>query len=96
MEVDMKDNYNQIKEVVTIINWSRLGFGIYYYNNGDIFLGEWFNDKFNGSGHYLFANGKLIIIIFIGERYSGVLSEGLKHGHGKYYYLNGNTYEGDW
>ena len=25
-----------------------------------------------------------------------MLSEGLKHGHGKYYYLNGNTYEGDW
>lgn len=41
MEVDMKVKYNQKNVVVIEIKWSRLGHGIYYYNNGDIFLGEW-------------------------------------------------------
>jgi hypothetical protein len=92
MVVGMRDNCSKTRGVVK--NILDQGYGIYYYNNGDIFVGEWLDDKFNGSGHYLFANG--ILFEYVGERYSGVLSEGLKHGHGKYYYLNGNTYEGDW
>lgn len=43
-----------------LINKNILGRGIYYYANGDIFLGEWVEDKFHGNGNYLFANGNYI------------------------------------
>jgi hypothetical protein len=38
------------------------GKGIYYYTNNDVYLGDWKEDKFDGNGIYLFANG---------ERYEG-------------------------
>jgi len=65
----------------------REGFGIYYFVNGDIYAGEWKNDKFSGRGVCLMANG---------ERYEGMLVEGLKHGRGAYYYSDRNKYLGEW
>ncbi|CAD8170861.1 unnamed protein product [Paramecium octaurelia] len=41
MVANTKDNYLMIKERV----WNIL----YYYNNGEIFIGQWFDDNFNGS-----------------------------------------------
>jgi hypothetical protein len=35
----------------------RQGKGIYFYKNGDIYIGEWFNDLFHGEGVYIFASG---------------------------------------
>lgn len=32
----------------TLIGDKRNGKGIYYYENGDVFLGEWRDDQFNG------------------------------------------------
>jgi len=45
------------------------------------------NDKFDGSGSYIFKNG---------ERYEGALVNGFKCGKGGYFYVNGNKYQGDW
>lgn len=65
----------------------KQGRGIYHYQNGDKYLGEWLNDMFNGKGVYIFS---------IGERYEGDLKNGKKQGKGVYFYINGNVYEGDW
>ena len=35
----------------------RSGKGIYWYANGDIYCGDWLDDKFNGYGYYIFLNG---------------------------------------
>ena len=60
---------------------------MYHHPNGDKYIGEWKDDKFEGNGIYLFKNG---------ERYEGELIKGRKKGQGKYYYTNGNTYTGAW
>jgi hypothetical protein len=39
------------------------------YSNGDIYLGEWKDDIFDGKGIYIFNNS---------ERYEGELVKGLK------------------
>lgn len=44
------------------------GKGIYYYPNGDVYVGEWLNDKFHGKGVYIFN---------LGERYEGDLQNGV-------------------
>jgi hypothetical protein len=83
------------------VNGNRHGQGICYFQNGDVYFGEWKNDVFNGKGTYIFSSG---------ERYEGDLLKGLKDGKGKakkpdflkikksgvYYYKNGNTYTGTW
>jgi hypothetical protein len=28
------------------------------YSNGDVYAGEWRNDKFDGKGTYIFENGE--------------------------------------
>ena len=33
------------------------GKGIYYFNNGDRYEGEWKNDKREGKGKYYYNNG---------------------------------------
>lgn len=33
--------------------------GVYYYANGDIYDGEWKNDKKHGNGTYRSSNGKM-------------------------------------
>lgn len=52
---------------------NRHGQGICYFQNGDVYFGEWNNDVFNGKGTYIFASG---------ERYEGDLLKGLKDGKG--------------
>jgi hypothetical protein len=34
-----------------------LGRGIYYYSNGDVYIGDWKDDLFHGKGFYIFGNG---------------------------------------
>lgn len=43
--------------------------------------------KFEGRGIIVYANK---------ERYEGQFHNGMKHGKGKYYYLKGQLYIGDW
>lgn len=37
----------------------RHGKGIYYYPNGDIYDGQWKNNKKHGFGQYTYHNGKV-------------------------------------
>ena len=93
----LKFNNNQIiiKEIKyknglyvgQVVNGLPEGKGIYYYNNGDKYEGDWRNDKFEGKGIYFWNNG---------NRYEGSYRNGLKEGKGIFYYNNGNRYEGDW
>ena len=48
---------------------------------------DWLNDKFDGSGSYIFKNG---------ERYEGTSVNGVKCSKGGYLFVNGNKYQGDW
>lgn len=40
------------------VDGTRDGKGIMYLGNGDIYAGDWKNDKFQGYGTYIFANGE--------------------------------------
>jgi len=42
-------------------NWQkqRHGQGTYYYDNGDIYEGDWVNDEKHGEGTYHFVSGKV-------------------------------------
>lgn len=44
------------------------GFGKYTYSNGDVYIGDWENNWWNGQGRYKFANGR----VFEGEFVFGV------------------------
>ena len=66
----------------------RHGKGIFKYReNKDVYFGDWKNDKFDGTGTYIFTKG---------DRYVGELREGRKSGKGNYSYANGNIYFGHW
>ena len=61
------------------------GRGVFQYDNGDCYDGDWINNRKDGHGRYQFANGDV---------YEGAFVNGLKHGHGRYYYTNGDIYDG--
>ncbi len=53
-----------IYEGEILIGGSKEGQGIMVFNKGDVYMGSWKDDKFNGDGIYIFSNG---------ERYEGTL-----------------------
>ena len=63
------------------------GKGVEYYKSGDVYVGNFANDKFHGDGIYIFESG---------ERFEGKLANGKKTGEGSYFYENGNSYIGGW
>lgn len=66
----------------------RHGWGLFRYNNTDVYAGQWTNNKSHGDGMYFFANG---------DRYRGTLENEKKHGKGEYiFFRNGNRYDGNW
>jgi len=70
--------------------WARDArtFGMIEFTNGDVYMGEWRNDKFGGVGVYLYANG---------QRYEGEWSDGKKHGEGVFYHTTtGQVQKGVW
>ncbi|MDA9582793.1 trypsin-like peptidase domain-containing protein [Amylibacter sp.] len=60
-------------------------FGLFKYDNGDKYVGEWQNDKSHGQGTYTWADG---------EKYVGEWQNDQKHGQGTYIYSTGNKYVG--
>ena len=70
-----------------IVNGLKEGRGIFYWNNGDKYEGDWKSDKPEGKGILLLNNG---------DKYEGDWRNGKKEGKGIYYYNDGNRYEGDW
>ena len=66
---------------------ARHGLGVYYFSNGDIYLGEWVDNKIQGKGVYYFVEG---------EYYDGKFVNFKRNGTGIYQYNTGNRYEGEW
>jgi hypothetical protein len=54
--------------------------GAIKYRNGDVYKGEYNNNKRNGRGYFRTANGE----------YSGDWKNDLKHGGGSYRWANGD------
>ena len=67
----------------------RHGKGILYYNDGEIkYDGDFFNDKYEGNGKYIYKNG---------DYYIGQFKNDLKHGNGIEYRRDGKVkYTGFW
>jgi len=51
-------------------NSNREGNGVYFFKNGDVYMGEWKGDNFNGKGSYIFKSKR--------EMYVGELKENRK------------------
>ena len=54
---------------------------------GDMYDGEWENDKRNGHGVMKYADGDV---------YDGEFRDDKKHGHGVFKYADGGVYDGEW
>ena len=109
-------HFNQISFFKGLINDDGIDFkckegkGIMKYNNGDLYEGEWKNDKKEGNGIMKFENGNIyegewkndliegkgIMKCKNGEQYEGEWANNKREGHGKMKYINGEEYEGEW
>ena len=61
---------------------------MFYFHNGDSFIGYFKENKFDGYGKFKYKN--------LGEVYEGQFINGKRQGIGKYFYKNGDIYEGYW
>lgn len=82
----------------------------YTFPNGDIYVGQMKNGKFDGHGVYTYANGQKYdgewregqmegrgtFSWTNGNRYEGEFHAGLRHGEGTYYYAGGDKFSGEW
>ena len=86
------------------------GFGIYYDSNGNKYIGEWKDDKFDGKGRLFSINGDcydgdfhsgqiegmgMFISTKGGYNYLGEFKNNKFHGKGKLIYDDNTTYEGN-
>jgi hypothetical protein len=90
--------------------YQKNGKGKMIYFNGDIYEGEWLNDKKNGKGILFFfdlstydgsfkddiINGYGTYKTIQNETYSGMWENGFKHGKGRITYSDGDSYDGMW
>jgi len=53
----------------------EMGFGIMKYENGVVYIGEWWNGEMNGEGTMIWSDGSV---------YTGNFKHGLYHGSGTY------------
>ena len=63
----------------------RSGFGIHLSSDSTIYMGNWDNDKMNGSGQIQFSSGAI---------YEGEFVNNCFHGKGQYTWPNGSRFEG--
>ena len=108
-----KDNEFLYAQTKTIPNCPSSGyfhncFGLFKYDNGDKYLGEWQNDKSHGQGTYTWADGDIYIGEYkndlmdgrgtytwsAGDKYVGEWQNDQRHGQGTYIYSTGNEYVG--
>lgn len=61
--------------------------GRYVWPSGDVYSGEWLDDKRHGTGTDTFASG---------HRYSGGFVDGKRQGQGSYTFPDGERYVGEW
>lgn len=67
------------------------GKGMKTWANGDRYEGDFFEDRIEGFGSYVFGRGP-----WAGERYDGEYLAGQRHGHGVYRWATGDVYRGPW
>ena len=86
------------------------GKGVYRYQNGAIYSGDFSQNKPDGIGTLIFSNGNKYVghwknnrkegegkmLFTSGETYSGQFVANRFHGYGIYQFKNGNRYEGYW
>lgn len=65
----------------------REGRGTMRFANGEIYEGEWKEDKYEGRGIYRYPDGAV---------YDGEYVAGKKEGHGSYRFADGATYVGEY
>jgi hypothetical protein len=63
------------------------GYGVYEYDNGDCYKGDWKDGKMHGQGTYTYAN-KCV--------YSGQYQDDERHGYGTFTWPEGDMYVGDY
>ncbi len=63
------------------------GYGVWVYDSGDLYAGNWSGGFRNGEGVYLYADG---------QAYVGNVVENKRNGFGKYNWLSGESYSGNW
>ena len=63
------------------------GQGQMAFNNGDVYDGQWKDNKMHGKGKLTYANGDV---------YEGDWKDDKKHGFGIYTWSDGRTYSGHW
>lgn len=65
----------------------RRGYGVFEFNTGDRYEGDWRDGKMHGQGSYYHANGAV---------YIGMYKEGERHGYGTYKWPEGDMYIGEY
>ena len=61
------------------------GIGKFQYKNGDLYDGEWRDNKFHGRGKLTMSSGTI---------YEGNFENNKMHGHGSFTFANGDKYTG--
>lgn len=90
---------------------AKTGLGQTLFPNGDMYVGEYVDNKRHGTGTYFFANDGIIytgkwadnlrngigrIVYPDGGRFLGNWTNDKKHGEGRYTYPDGGSYAGEW
>ncbi len=63
------------------------GYGIFIYEGGEKYVGDFSRAKRHGYGEYFYSNG---------SKYTGYWRKNKRHGQGKMTFLDGHTQEGIW
>jgi len=92
-----------------IFHNGQLDNGTYYYNNGDIYIGSYENNKRNGKGKYYYSDGRYYegeyakgkkttgkMLYSNNAWYVGAFFNGKRHGTGNYYFNKEKVLEGQW
>ena len=67
------------------------GKGVYRYAEGDVYSGEWREDKRHGKGTVQYVSGPKGQVV---EKFEGDWVSGKMQGQGRYQYADGGVYEG--
>ncbi|EGR29249.1 morm repeat family protein [Ichthyophthirius multifiliis] len=87
LEIKQIEFQNGIYQGLSNQNNERQGIGIYIWDGGEIYFGEWKHDKIDGQGILFFPQGGFIHGFFFKNKLNGPVF--LK-------YANGDIYEGIW
>ena len=70
-------------------NDKKHGYGVYRWNDGTKYEGEWYNNQMNGQGVKTYSSGGL-------KKYEGEWKENTWHGNGVATYASGEIKRGNW